>query len=121
MPYMPRFSYRRRMLRDDGGLNKSFLYYVFIDQAMAIEFLKQVDLLQSKVLCCNCNRDMLWSVHSRRPDGFVWQCQRRVAGGRCNQSASIREGSWFQQSNITLQEILLITYDIVYREPAHKI
>jgi hypothetical protein len=33
----------------------------------------------------------------------------------------IKQGSWFQQSNLIFQEILLITYDIVYREPAHKI
>jgi hypothetical protein len=35
--------------------------------------------------------------------------------------ASIRRGSWFRQSKLTLLEILLITYDIVYREPAHRI
>jgi len=34
------------------------------------------------------------------------------------QSASIRFGSWFQQSNLTLHEIMLITYDIVRREQA---
>ena len=34
------------------------------------------------------------------------------------QSASIKHGSWFHQSNLTLHEIMLITYDIVHREQA---
>ena len=121
MPYEPRFSYELPMLRDDSAPNKSYLYYLFIERAMAIDFLKPVGLLSSKVLCNNCNRDMSWSVHSRRHDGFIWRCQRKVAEGRFNQSASIREEPWLQRSNLTLQEILLITYDTVYREPAHKI
>jgi hypothetical protein len=36
-------------------------------------------------------------------------------------SVSIRHGSWLQQSNLTLIEILLITYDIVCRESASNI
>ena len=35
-----------------------------------------------------------------------------------NQSASMKVGSWFQQSKLDLQEILLITYDTVRREQA---
>ena len=34
---------------------------------------------------------------------------------------SIRDGSWFQQSNLTLLEILLLTYHIVCREQAQQI
>jgi hypothetical protein len=50
-----------------------------------------------------------------------WRCQRRVAGSRCNTAASIRYGSWFQQSNLTLFEILLLTYDFVCRVSASQI
>jgi len=41
-----------------------------------------------------------------------------VCGLRCNLSASIKYGSWFHHSNLTLHEIMLITYDIVHRERA---
>ena len=64
---------------------------------------------------------MTWSADSSLPEGFRWRCHRRVAAVRCNHSASIKLGSWFQQSNFTLQEILLITYDIVRREQANRI
>ena len=64
---------------------------------------------------------MTWSADSNRFEGFRWRCQRRVAGNKCNQSVSIKDGSWFQQSNLTFQEILLITYDIMCRVQAHQI
>ena len=59
---------------------------------------------------------MAWSADSSVPEGFRSRCQKRVAGVRCRQSASIRLGSWFQQSNLTHNEIMLITYDTVRRE-----
>jgi len=64
---------------------------------------------------------MVWSQRLDCSDGFSWRCQRRVAGARCNQSASIRHRSWFQWSKLTLQEIILLTYDIVCRKPANQI
>jgi hypothetical protein len=44
-----------------------------------------------------------------------------VAGTRCSESRSIRHGSWFQESKLTLQEVLYLTYDILRREPANLI
>ena len=61
---------------------------------------------------------MTCSADSTHSEGFRWWCQRRVVGVRCNQSASIKEGSWYQESKLTLHEILLITYDTVRREQA---
>jgi hypothetical protein len=51
---------------------------------------------------------------------FISDVKGGLLGARCNQSASIRHGSWFQQSKLTLQEIILLTY-IVCREPATNI
>jgi transposase-like protein len=36
-------------------------------------------------------------------------------------STSIRHGSWFQQSKLTLLQILVLTYEILRREPANQI
>jgi hypothetical protein len=44
-----------------------------------------------------------------------------VAGTRCSGSRSKRHGSWFHGSNLTLQEVLYLTYDILRREPANQI
>jgi len=107
--YGAKFSYGRRMLRDDGGPNRFFLMYLFCE-SIAIQFLKDIGLLRSTMQCNTCGRDMTWSVDSSISEGFRWRCQRRVAGVRCNQPTSIKLGSWFQQSYLTLREMMLITY-----------
>jgi hypothetical protein len=118
---VPDLSYLRRMVRGDGDPNRFFLTYLFTDRAVAIEFLQDVGLLRSQMPCNTCGRDMKWASDSSVREGFRWRCQKRVTGTKCNRSASIKHGSWFQRSNLTLLEILVITYDIVNREQALKI
>ena len=113
--------FRRAMLREDGGPNKIFLTYFFCDQAIAIQFLKDVGLIPSEAHCSICGRDMTWSAQPNILEGFRWRCRRKVDGVKCSESMSIKHGSWFQRSNLTFQEILYLTYNIVRREPAHQI
>ena len=47
---VPRFSYRCRLLRDDGGPNRLFFAYLFGDDALAIGFLQDAKLIRSQVL-----------------------------------------------------------------------
>ena len=54
MPFFPKSSYGRPMLREDGGPNKIFLTFFFRDQAMAIRLLHDVGLLWSKMQCNTC-------------------------------------------------------------------
>jgi len=51
MPFIPRSSFRRRMLRQDGGPNRDILTSLFCDSDLAMQFLKDVGLLRSKVQC----------------------------------------------------------------------
>jgi hypothetical protein len=44
------------MLREDGCSNKMFLTFLFSDQAIGIEFPKDMGLLRSKVECNTCGR-----------------------------------------------------------------
>jgi len=97
---VPRFSYGRRMMRDDGDPNRYFLMYLFCEQSMGIQFLKDIGLLRSKMQCNTCGRDMTWSADRNITESFRWRCHRSVARNRCNQSVSIKFGSWFQQSNL---------------------
>jgi len=79
MPSIPRGSYIRRTLRQDGGPNRDFLTYLFCDNDLAMQFLKDVGLLRSKVQCNTCDRDMTWSSETSIPEGFRWRCRRKVA------------------------------------------
>jgi hypothetical protein len=58
MQSLPRFSYGRGMARKDGAPNRIFLTYLFGPQELAIQFLKDVGLIQGKVQCNICERDM---------------------------------------------------------------
>ena len=49
--YVPRFSYGRPMLRDDGAPSRCFLMYLFSDESIAIQFLKDIGLLRNKMVC----------------------------------------------------------------------
>jgi hypothetical protein len=118
MQKVPLYSHGRQLLRSDGAPNKSFFHGLFNDHAMAIQFLKDIGFIRRTMQCQSCKRDMTWSERPDKNDRFIWRCQRRVAGASCNTSVSIRHGSWFQQSKLTLFEVLILTYDIVCRESA---
>jgi len=109
LPFIPRGSFRRRMLRQDGGPNRDFLMYLFCDSGLPMQFLKDVGLFRSKVQCNTCDRGMTWSAEPCIPEGFRWRYRRKVAGVKCSASRSIRTGSWFQQIRLTFREVLLVT------------
>ena len=90
MPYVPRFSYGRRMLRDEFCPNRFFLAYLFCYKTMAIEFLKDVCLLRIKVQCNTCDRDMTWSAK--------FQCSWRISLARW------KEGCWGQVQSVCIHQ-----------------
>ena len=49
MPFIPRTSFGRAKVGDDGNGNKIFLTYLFIAIDLGIQFLKDVGLIRSKV------------------------------------------------------------------------
>jgi len=71
--------------------------YLFCNESMVIQYLKDIGLLRGKMQCNTCGRDMAWSADSSKLDGYRWRCRKRVAGVVCNQSASLRLGSWFRR------------------------
>ena len=44
-------------------------------------------------------------------DGFVWRCTKK----ECGYKISIRAGSWFENSHLTLQQVVKLTYYWVYK------
>ena len=98
MSFVPKRSYSHSAVGINGSVNMVFLTFLFSDKDLGIEFLKDVGLIRSKVLCNMCSRDMTWCADPTTKDGFRWRCRRKVAGAKCSQSQSIRHDSWFQQS-----------------------
>jgi len=56
--YVPRLSFGRRMLTDDCAPNRFFLMYLFCNESMAIQYLKDIGLHRSKMQCNTRGRYM---------------------------------------------------------------
>ena len=86
------------------------LIVVLNDKDRLIQWLMGEGLLAKSRLCSVCGSDMILVNCDDRSDGFKWECRRRIDGKRHRVEMSIRTGSWFAQSNMTLEEILKYTY-----------
>lgn len=76
----------------------------------AIEWLKEEKLLATNRICDICHSDMMLRDCSDRSDGYVWECRRQIGRKRHRTEKSIREGSWFEQSNLSIEEVVKFTY-----------
>ena len=57
-----------------------------------------------------CDGEMRLARCEDRSDLFKWKCRRQEKGKRHKAEISIRKGSWFEKSKMTLEEILKLTY-----------
>lgn len=63
------------------------------------------NLLIKQRKCDKCNNDMILSK-CKSSDGIRWRCQKN---GHFIET-SIRKGSWFEKSNLTIEEVIEMTY-----------
>ena len=100
--------------------NKLFLALLFSDNDVGVQFWKYVGLIPSYVVYCKCGLQMSWCVDGSVKNGYRWRCWRSVSASACRASISVSHGTWFQQSNLNVMEVLLLTY-IVRSVPAHAV
>ena len=75
-----------------------------------LSWLKEEGLIASNRICDVFHSEMNWMKCSDRSDGFIWECHRQIGRKRHRMEKSIREGSWFEQSNLSIKEIIKFTY-----------
>ena len=75
-----------------------------------IQWLMEDGLLGKSQVCSGCGDDMKLVNCDDRSDGVKWECRRRTNSKRHKVELSIRAGSWFEQSKMTLEEILKYSY-----------
>lgn len=71
------------------------------DDIQTIQTLTQLGLLR-RVFCCN--RACRLCVNRTRTDGVAWRCVR------CRKFLSIRRSSFFEDSNLTIKDILVVIF-----------
>ena len=87
-------------------LNKEVLF----SKSAAVNWLMERNLICKRMLCPQCSSEMKLVECDDRSDGCKWECGRLLNGKRHKVEMSVRKGSWFECSNLTLEEILKLTY-----------
>ena len=82
----------------------SILALVFGETEELIDFLQQQHLLPSNMVCSSCNTPMTLRQKSDISDGCIFRC------GSCKTTKSLRTGSFFSKSKLTLQQWLVLLY-----------
>jgi hypothetical protein len=67
-------------------------------------------LIACERVCGHCNEGMKPVECTDRSDGYEWECPRQISGKRLKVELSTRKGSWFDNSNLSLEEILKLMY-----------
>ena len=98
----------------ERGITWKILHDEILDtKRSTIQWCMDQHLISSFQRCPKCDGRMtLKKDNGSHPssDVLIWSCRRQTNCVRCNSSKSIRTGSWFSKSNLTMAEILEITY-----------
>ena len=80
------------------------------DKERLMEWMMDEGLLVKNQLCGKCRGEMNLVKCEDRSDGYKWECRKQINSKRHRVEMSIRNGSWFAESNMTLEEMLKFTY-----------
>jgi hypothetical protein len=78
-----------------------------------IYYLMEKGILTKSYKCPACFEEMYLCESTSAKvssDGYIWKCNKTVNGRRHQKERSLRRGSWIQDCNFTLEEIVKITY-----------
>ena len=74
-----------------------------------IQFLQDYGLLARSYICPKCEKEMVLGIDNSISDKYRWRCSK------CRILRSIRRGSWFYGSKLSLVNVLIVTYFWVNR------
>ena len=69
-------------------------------------YLKQQRLLARDATCITCGSPMQWKHRGNVQDNYTWRCRN----SRCRKMLSIRHGSFFEKSKLSLKNWLHVIY-----------
>lgn len=97
-------------------INERYLDQVCETPYSQIRFLARFGLIYNARVCPSCSDDnvVYTSLQTRRnhPEGFHWSCKKP-----CRYSNSIRQGSFFEKSRLSIEIILKMIYKYVNGHP----
>lgn len=100
-------SYQRVVKFQPQNVNFRWLVNnVLYSRNRATNWCFEKNLIAKSRVCKNCKSEMLLRNSNSSSDGMAWRCQKK---GHYVET-SIRKDSWFESSNMTLEEIIELTY-----------
>ena len=108
---------QEKMAFGSSGLLRILATTAFCTQEETIDFLKRKCLLAQNAWCPSCGTAMHWQKCSKLSDGYQWRCPRST----CRKKLSIRNGSFFSRSHLSLQTWLKLIYFWATDEPVMKV
>ena len=93
-PFVPATTYGRPTRGASGVPNKLFHVFLFSEHEVGVQFLKEVVLIPSSMMCCRCGSQMSWRVDKTVKDNYLWRCLKAISANARRASSSIRHGTW---------------------------
>ncbi|GFY64218.1 SWIM-type domain-containing protein [Trichonephila inaurata madagascariensis] len=102
----------RSNILDGKYINYAYLCRIICEtKESCLDWLRQMELIPSSVMCPSCNCAMVIKSVPRLSDGAVWVCSTLMATKRyCSRRSSVRQGSWFELTNMAFEQILTFCY-----------
>jgi hypothetical protein len=103
--------YQRKRMKTGSHLTYDDLIKNYLcDKLVMIEWLKGITFLARKVFCPVCSKPMEWTSCNDRSDGFKYVCHKSHTEKQHWVEHSIRNSTWFEKSNLTMEESTKLTY-----------
>ena len=84
-----------------------------------ILWLKNHKLLSSSMDCEHCSNPMSWTKNSKLGDGYNWRCINRKCTQKKGATTTIRKGSIFENSRLSLKMYTWIRRDCGTAQRGH--
>jgi hypothetical protein len=92
------------------------LFQERLNRSCLVEFLTEIGLINENDVCSLCQCPMKIQLYEQRNDGFVYRCKNP----RCIARTTIRDGSFFFNSRLTLYQLMQMLFCFVQSVLAHN-
>ncbi|GFW57504.1 mitotic-spindle organizing protein 2A [Trichonephila clavipes] len=74
-----------------------------------LEWCMRENLISSRYECPKCGKDMVLRERKGTIDGYEWRCRTKGGENPHDVCKSIRKGTWFSKSHLSVCDILILT------------
>jgi len=96
---------------------RDLLTKVIPNKEITLQWCFDNKVISNARVCTICNSSMHMAPKTASSDGLRWRCRKKDH----EQEQSLRKGSWLEKSNLTMEEVIELTYWWAVGTPQHLI